>query len=324
MNYAVVGTSAITKEFIAAAEQTPLHLAGICSRTARRGADFAGEIGQPALPVFVGTDALAASGIPAVYIASPNASHYAQCAQLLSAGKHVLCEKPLTVSVQELEQLQQLAATRGLVLMEAIMYLQTPQRQAVLAALPRLGRINGVQIDFSQLSSRYDALLAGALPNIFNPALRAGAFNDLGVYCLYPLLDFFGVPAALHSARLRYDFSGAADTSGTALLRYEGFDAALTWSKTAQSRGVSQIMGERGTLTIRSISQCQGITFYDRAGTPTALDSPQSKPEVMRHEALAFYNAILGRDLPVAYPAAAALALQVCRWMDAIRKGSEL
>ncbi|MDR2525117.1 MAG: Gfo/Idh/MocA family oxidoreductase [Oscillospiraceae bacterium] len=318
--YAVVGTSTITKEFVAAAEGSGLRLAAICSRETARGAAFAKEIGLAALPVLEGVDALAAANeITAAYVASPNSCHYAQCMQLLCAGKHVLCEKPLTVSAAELAALQACAAERGLILMEAIMYLQTPARRAVLETLPRIGRVTSVRIDFSQRSSRLDRLLAGELPNIFNARLRAGAFNDLGVYCVYPLLDFFGDPEELLYARFACIYPGAADTDGSALFRYPDFDAQLSWSKVGQSRGVSQIIGENGTLTVQSISQFQGVFLYDRAGNPQRLDKACAKIDTMRHEARAFYAAISGQSTRVAPGEAAALALRVCRCMEETR-----
>ena len=325
MKYAVIGTSGIAKEFVAAAEGSGLVLVGVCSRSAGRGAAFADEIGQPGLPVFVGLDALAAAqDIDAVYVASPNICHFEQCKKILQTGKHVLCEKPLTLSPHQLTELQSLAAEQGLILMEAIMYLHTPMRHAVWEALPCLGRIRSVQIDFSQRSSRLNRLLAGEMPNVFNPTLGGGALNDLGVYCVYPLLDFFGEPEAVIASHLRYDSPGAADTSGTALLHYRDFDAALSWSKAGQSRGVSQIIGENGTLSIGSISQFQGVTLYDREGNATLLNDPMSKVEVMRYEAAAFYRQCHSQTNEVSYETASELALRVNRWMENIRLGNAL
>lgn len=319
MKYAVIGTSAIAKEFVAAAAGSGLDLAGVCSRSAGRGTAFAAEIGQPGLTVYTGPDALAdAQDIEAVYIASPNICHFEQCGRMLRAGKHALCEKPLALNPQELTDLQALAAQHRRVLMEAIMYLHTPARRAVAEALPRLGRVTGVQFDFSQRSSRLDRLLAGELPNVFNPALGGGALNDLGVYCFYPLLDFFGEPEALIAAHLRHDAPGAADTSGAALLRYRDFDAVLNWSKSGQSRGVSQIIGENGTICIGSISQFQGVALHDRDGNATPLSEPMSKVEVMHYEAHAFCQQCL--TATAAQPTA--LAQRVAQWMEIIRKGS--
>ncbi|MCL2105508.1 MAG: Gfo/Idh/MocA family oxidoreductase [Oscillospiraceae bacterium] len=316
--YAVIGTGWISGSFIRAARDTELALAGICSRTRARGMAFAREQALDELPVYQSVEALARdSAIKACYVASPNRFHAAQCEILLEAGKHVLCEKPVTVTPGELERLQKLAARRGLIFQEAIMYLHTPERRAVRELLPRLGGMQGAMLDFSQRSSKYDSLLAGELPNVFNPAMAAGAWMDLGIYCLYPALDFFGEPERAF-AHARFLKSGA-DGAGAAVFQYRDFPVTLSWCKTGQSRGVSQIIGDEGTLTLASISQFQGVAHYNNEGYGSFIDVPRKKHEVMQWEARAFCDYILGRPSMVPYEEASALALRVSKWMEQIR-----
>jgi len=317
--YAILGTGWISEEFYAASLCSELVLSAIYSRNEESGRAFLRRIGRPEAPVYTSIEALcAAPGIEAAYVASPNCLHAAQSEALLRAGKHVLCEKPITTCPQELEALQALARSQGLVYMEAIMYLHTPARKAVKALLPALGEITGVHFDFSQLSSKYDELAAGVnLPNVFNPAMAAGAFNDLGIYCVYPAMDFFGLPLGIQ-AETNLLPSGA-DGAGAALLRYPGFTLTLTWNKLGQSRGASQIMGTRGTIAIRSISQFQGVAFHPRSGEPRTLDVPLQKHEVMESEARAFCDYISGRSIDVSYEEASGLALCVARAMERIR-----
>jgi predicted dehydrogenase len=259
--------------------------------------------------------------IEACYVATPNRFHFAQCAALLEAGKHVLCEKPATVTPEELEALQTLAERRGVVFLEAIMYLHTPARRAVLEALPSLGTVTSAHLDFSQLSSRWPRLLAGETPNIFNPALRTGAWMDLGIYCLYPALDFFGEPDDVLAAA--HFLPTGADGWGTALLRYPDKLVTLTFSKAGQSQGVSQILGDQGTLTIASISQFQGIRRFGHDCSGDAgcfLAETLSKTEVMRCEAKAFCGYITRQPDPlVSYGSASRLALRVSRRMAEVR-----
>lgn len=310
--FAVVGTSWIVEEFYAALLCSDLGLRGVCSRDYNRGQAFAQKIGCPDARIFTSVEELAAApDIQAVYVASPNSLHAPQCETLLRAGKHVLCEKPVTARPNQCEYLQALAKRQGLIFMEAIMYLHTPARQAVRGALQDLGEITSAHFDFSQLSSRYAALRAGELPNIFNPTLAAGAWNDLGVYCAYPAIDFFGAPESVAAAMQM--LPTGADGAGAAILRYPGKTVTLTWSKLGQSRGVSQIMGDRGTLTIRSISQFQGIE---------GLAEPLQKHEVMRYEVQAFCDYILGRAARVPYAETSALALRVSRLMEEVRRAA--
>jgi len=362
--YAILGTGWISEAFYAASLSSDLVLRGICSRSAETGQAFTRRIGQPDIPVYTDPEALAgAPGIQAVYIASPNSLHAAQSETLLRAGKHVLCEKPIVTRPRDLERLQALARENGLVCMEAIMYLNSPARQAVKAALPELGEITSAHFDFTQLSSRYDELAAGNVPNVFLPG--GGAWNDLGIYCMYPAIDFFGTPQAIQAqAQLLHT---GVDGAGAALLRYTGVPGetavslgwntgvpgetavslgwntgvpgetavslgwntgcpvTLTWSKLGQSRGVSQIMGTKGSITIRSISQFQGITLHPRHGEPREL-SPflqNQHRRTMRHEARAFCDYISGRPAAVPYGEACALALAVARGMEAVRRAWE-
>jgi len=319
--YAILGTGWISEEFYAASLFAELALQGVCSRTPEAGLAFAQRIGQPDVPVFTSVEALAAApGIDAVYIASPNSLHASQCEALLQASKHVLCEKPIVTRPGDLERLQSLARKKGLVLMEAIMYLQTPARKAVRTALPELGEITSAHFDFSQLSSKYDDLAAGRFANVFLPGMQGGAWNDLGVYCIYPALDFFGPPQAMQAQT--HLLPNGVDSAGAALLRYPDFPVTLTWNKLGQSRGVTQILGTRGTITIRSISRFEGITLHPRAGEPRALaPSPQGQHrDTMRYEAQAFRDYIAGRPAAVPYEEASALALAVAETMERIRK----
>ena len=93
----VVGTSAICEKFIAAARATDrFDLVAVYSRDAERGRAFAAMHGFSMS--FTDLSAMAKE-IDAVYIASPNVCHSSQSRLFLNAGVHVLCEKPIAVSL---------------------------------------------------------------------------------------------------------------------------------------------------------------------------------------------------------------------------------
>lgn len=318
MHYAVIGTGWIVDSYIQGAALTgKWELAAVCSRSREKGLRFGSNYGV--FTVYTSVEELAADpAIEAVYVASPNRFHYEQSKLLLNAGKHVLCEKPITVSPEECEELQQLAAAKGLIYMEAIMMLHLPQRQAVLDALPQLGRITSAHFDFSQLSSKYPALLRGELPNIFNPKMATGSLMDLGVYCVYPALDWFGEPEKI-TASARFLPTGA-DESCTAIFEYPDKLLTLTCSKTGQSHLGSEILGDRGTLVIESISKLTGIRLFTGNDSRLIWDD-EEKPILMSGESMDFYRFIKDPEgTQKEYERASKLSLSVSRTMEKIRR----
>lgn len=289
VKYSVIGTSWITKSFIQGASLTPeLVLDGVFSRDFKKGNVFAEETG--AKRVFANFSQLLCSDTELVYVASPNVCHYTQCKQLLESGKHVICEKPITVTLRQFEELCQLADEKGLIYFEAIMYMHSPARKTLKEALGKIGKIRSASFDFSQLSSKYEALLNGELPNIFNPEMETGALNDLGIYCVYPAVDLFGEPEKIISSR--HILCTGADGCGSAIFSYTDKIVTVTYSKVGQSRGVSQIIGDNGTLTLGSISQTDNIYLYAKDGQKTVLVPDIDKKYHMGNEALSAYKFI--------------------------------
>ena len=210
MRYGVIGTGWIAKSFIDGARMLcDAEFSAVYSRTRESGNKFASE--NKIAKVFTDIDEFAKGDFDAVYIASPNRLHFEQSKLMLQNRKHVICEKPITVEPKELEELQALAKQNGLIYIEAIMYMFNPAKDLLKDSVSKMGRITSVHFDFSQLSSKYPAYLAGNLPNIFNPALATGCLMDLGIYCIYPALDLFGLPEKI-TACAHFMESGADGT----------------------------------------------------------------------------------------------------------------
>ena len=115
-----VGTSSICDSFLKGAALTNEYkLTAVYSRKYETGKAFAK--GHGCDMVFTDIAKMAKSNtIDAVYIASPNAFHYAQSKLFLENGKHVICEKPIVTRAEEYIELKSLADSDGLIYMEAI------------------------------------------------------------------------------------------------------------------------------------------------------------------------------------------------------------
>lgn len=317
---ATIGSSAITEKFLSAVKTTERYIhTAVYSRSFETGRAFAEKVGCDT--VFTDIEELAKSDIiDAVYIASPNSCHFEQSRIFLEKGKHVICEKPIVTRAEEYTELKRLADSKGLIYMEAIKSIHTASRKAVKETLAKLGNIACARIDFCQLSSRYDSFMNGVKHNIFDMSLHAGTLMDLGVYCVYAAVDFFGVPSSV-SATAAY-FDNGADKSGYAVLDYGDMQCVLSYSKAGQSAVGSEIVGDKGTLVLESISQYAGVELFKDGKKSTVFGSPDSDA-VMSGEAYSFADYIEGKRLDE-YSEISELAYQVHCCMDKIKQSAGL
>ena len=317
VKFAVIGTGWIAESFVEGTKLVDgLEFSAVYSRSKEKGESFAKPFGGA--EVFDNIDNLAKSDVDAVYIASPNSLHYEQSKLMLENGKHVICEKPITVEPEEFRELRALAQSKNLVYMEAIMYMHLPARAVFRKAIESLGEITTAHFDFSQLSSKYPALKRGELPNIFNPEFATGCLMDLGIYCVYPALDLFGEPKKITSTA--GFLSTGADGYGTTVFDYDDKQVTLTFSKVGQSRFGSQIFGDNGTLATPSISKLTDISYFDNNGNETALTGDTEKHVLMSYEAQSFYNYITSPEARQELESINDLTLAVSKTMKAIRE----
>lgn len=264
LTIATVGTSDIAARFVAATDAVP----GISVRTAysrdeTRARTFAGRhrIERSAFrPQALWSD----SALDAVYIATPNATHLRWAEEAIAAGKHVLIEKPAAASAAQFRALVAAAADHGVVVLEAMRSVYEPGFRLIADLLPALGSVRRVSFGLSQRSARYDRVLAGEAPAIFDPALAGGALRDIGVYPLAALVHLFGAPD--HVAGRTVPVATGADGAGAAILGYPTFIADISFSKITASDRPSQIEGEEGTMLIDRIDRPSTITVRSLAG----------------------------------------------------------
>ncbi len=281
----VVGTNFVSDWLVEAAALLPqVTVTAVYSRGQATGDAFAQKHGIPS--VFTDYEAFLADGaVDAVYIASPNFVHCAQAVAAAQAKKHILCEKVIATNSREFGRMRAAAAENGVVLLEAMRPVYDPALEVLRQALPLIGPLRRVTLEYCQYSSRYDKFLAGQVLNAFDPTLSNAAIMDIGVYCIAVCAHLFGAPKAMRAASsfLHNGFEGC----GQLLLEYEGFQANISYSKISESIAPSVIQGEKGSLTIDKISMPGQIWFHPYKGEPRRLDyAPQENNMV--HELAEF------------------------------------
>jgi predicted dehydrogenase len=291
MRFGVIGTGAIVEKFIEAGRKCEgFALQAVCSRTMDRAREFAAAQGAPL--AFDNLEDLAACReVDAVYIASPNYAHCGQALQMLNAGKHVLCEKPMASNASEVRRMQACAKENGVVLLEAMKSVFEPSFDLLRATLPLLGKLRRATLSYCQYSSRYDKFKQGIVLNAFNPKLSNGALMDIGVYCVHPAVKLFGMPRSIQATGVK--LTGGVDGAGSLLLGYGDFQVEAIYSKIADGLLPSEFQGEAGSLLVDRISVPQELTLCLRGKARQAL-ATQKEPSSMRFEIEAFQRLASG------------------------------
>jgi xylose dehydrogenase (NAD/NADP) len=175
----LLSTARINSKLLAGARTTDaVDVVAVASRDEGRARAYAAEHGLAR--AHAGYEALLADpGIDAVYISLPNALHVEWSIRALEAGKHVLCEKPLTRRPEEVERAFAVAEHEGLVLAEAFMWRHNPQTRR-LVELVEDGAIGELRL----LRAAFSFPLT-ELANIrLRPELDGGSLMDVGCYCV--------------------------------------------------------------------------------------------------------------------------------------------
>ena len=287
IKFAVIGTSKITTMFLAAAKQDErFHLQAVYSRNIETALLFAKE--HQADMFFDDLSALAAwDEIDAVYIASPNSYHAQQAIQMMAAGKHVLCEKPIAVNANEFEQMVETAKQFNVCLMEAMLSSFVPNFLVIKDSLDKIGPLRKFTASFCQYSSRYPAYLKGENPNTFNLSFANGSLVDIGIYPLYAAISLFGMPDKVQSQCSK--LASGVDGCGDVILSYDQLSyenslqlqAVISHSKVSSGENIGELQGELGRIVWQHSSEFDQVKLVMNTGEEQVLSVAQHENKMV-------------------------------------------
>jgi predicted dehydrogenase len=177
LRWALLSTAKINEALIEPIRQGPRsELAAVASRDPERAQAYADQWGIP--KAHGSYEALLADPeIDVIYNPLPNSLHAEWTIRAAEAGKHVLCEKPIVLSLEELDRVEAAAEASGVTIFEAFMYLHHPQTRAV-QEMVRSGEMGPLR----QINSWFNYYLPkGGNIRLF-PELGGGSLWDVGVY----------------------------------------------------------------------------------------------------------------------------------------------
>ena len=194
--------------------------------------------------------------VDVVYVATPHALHLADARLALEAGKHVLCEKPLTLDTVDAEEMVRLAGQHDRFLMEAMWTACHPTVRALRERL-QAGEFGTPRHLHAELGFRVEA---PPEDRMLNPALGASALLDMGIYPLAFAHLMLGEAAELHAVG---DLStGGIDLDVAITGRYPGgVLATMTASMTSWSSRRASIATDCGRIDADDFHHPTRVTF---------------------------------------------------------------
>ncbi|MFS9059762.1 Gfo/Idh/MocA family protein [Streptococcus infantis] len=283
----IIGTGAISHHFIEAAHTSQeFQLVAVYSRKLTTAQQFTSPYQNVSL--FDNLEDFFQSEFDVVYIASPNSLHFTQAKAALSAGKHVILEKPAVTQPQEWQDLVEAAQENQCFIFEAARNYHEDAFATIKDFLADK-QVLGADFNYAKYSSKMPNLLAGDTPNVFSDRFAGGALMDLGIYPIYAAVRLFGKPT--HATYQAQKLDNSIDLNGDGMLYYPDYQVHIKAGKNITSNLPCEIYTTDGTLTLNTIEHVQSAIFTDHQGNETHLPIQQA-PHTMTEEVAAFANMI--------------------------------
>ena len=267
-------------------------LAGALSSEPRRAADSAAELGIDPRRAYTSFEEMAKKegklkhGIEAVAIVTPNHLHCAVAKAFLEAGIHVICDKPLSSSLEDAEQIEKLVEGSGLIFAITYNYSGYPmvRHAREMVAAGKLGNIRVIQVEYAQdwLATNIEAEGHKQAAWRTDPARAGtgGSIADIGTHAFHLAEFISGLEAKSLLADLDTFVAGRSlDDNANILLHYSNGAKGMLWSSQVAS-------GQENALRIR--------LFGDKGG----LEWDQEDPNYLQYRPLRETRQILTRGGP--------------------------
>lgn len=258
IHWGIIGCGNISEKFATCLE--PLEkaeLTAVASQTPGKAEQFASKFENPRAYNSY-QELVEDSDVDIVYIGTTHNFHHEHTILALNNGKHVLCEKPISLNARFAQEMVDLAQERNLFLMEAVWTRFHPATLKLVELIKAgvIGDVFTVQADFS-ISREFDPT-----HRLYNPDLGGGALLDLGIYPLtFANLVYNDFPKAFKTSAV-LSKSGVDETSAY-LLEYEGGKTAiLSSSCRSSSPHLGLVIGSKGHISVPNFFHPQELLIH--------------------------------------------------------------
>lgn len=256
-NWAVLGCGNIANDFAGEMNKMGGKIYSVANRTYEKAVDFAKK--HNIENVYENIDELFADdNVDIVYIATPHNKHIEYILKALENGKHVLCEKAITLNSDELQKAVCLADENNLILAEAMTIYNMPLYNELekIIASGKLGNFRLAQVNFGSFKE-YDMT-----NRFFNMDLAGGALLDIGVYALSCVRMFMTEYPDHIKSQVKFAVTGADEQSNIILKNSKDEFASVTLSLHAKQPKRATICFDKGYIEIFEYPRADSATIY--------------------------------------------------------------
>ena len=255
-NWAILGTGNIGREMATALNQVNGEIYAVGNRNLGKAQEFANEF--KVSHVYNDCDAMIKDpNVDIVYIATPHNLHYEYLLKSVKNGKHVFCEKAITVNAKQLDEVVAIAKEKNLVIAEGMTIFHMPlyKKLKEIVNSGAIGDVKMVQVNFGSCKE-YDVK-----NRFFSKELAGGALLDIGVYATSFARYFMESKPNVVLTTAKYFETGVDEQSG--IIMKNDCDQmavmALTMRAKQPKRGV--VAGELGYIEVNNYPRADKATI---------------------------------------------------------------
>lgn len=288
--WATLGTGVIANELAQAMEALGGKLYSVANRTYDKGVAFAEKYGIEKVYKEI-DEVFEDPEVDIIYISTPHNTHIHYLRKALAAGKHVLCEKSITLNSRELEEAIFLAEKHQLVLAEAMTIFHMPiyRKLKEMIDTGTLGPLKMIQMNFGSykefdMSNRF-----------FNRHLAGGALLDIGVYALSFIRWFMDETPDQMVSQVKLAPSGVDEQVGILLTNPTGQMATVTLSLHAKQPKRGMLAYDKGYIELYEYPRGQeAVITYTEDGRQEVIQAGNSQ-EALCYEVLDMEATVSGQ-----------------------------
>lgn len=288
--WATLGTGVIANELAQAMEALGGKLYSVANRTYDKGVAFAEKYGIEKVYKEI-DEVFEDPEVDIIYISTPHNTHIHYLRKALAAGKHVLCEKSITLNSRELEEAIFLAKKHQLVLAEAMTIFHMPiyRKLKEMIDTGTLGPLKMIQMNFGSYKE-FDTS-----NRFFNRHLAGGALLDIGVYALSFIRWFMDETPDQMVSQVKLAPSGVDEQVGILLTNPTGQMATVTLSLHAKQPKRGMLAYDKGYIELYEYPRGQeAVITYTEDGRQEVIQAGNSQ-EALCYEVLDMEATVSGQ-----------------------------